>query len=502
MSLIGLDVGTTGCKAIVVNLEGKVLGEAYREYPLTYPQPGWAELDPDEVFDKVQVVLKEAVERAQGADPVQGIGISSQGEAGIPVDADGNFLYRSPVSFDTRAVPQTERLGERHGRERIFEITGHALNGMYTLPKIEWLIENVPAVRERMERFYCFEDYIIFRLCGHAAIDYSLAARTLAFDINTKTWSTEMLADSPVDASVFAEPMPSGSVAGTILPEVARSLGLPADTKIVTGGHDQPCGALGAGIIRPHVAVDGTGTVECITAAFPEPVLTPTMRENGFSCYPAVAPDLYVTLAYNFTGGSLLRWYRDTLGQAEVAQARAEGRDVYNLLISKATDGVVQPMVLPHFTATGTPHHDPISKGAILGLALETTAGDIIKAVLDGVTFEMKLNLSLLDQAGVRIDVIRAIGGGSRSPVWLQLKADMFRRPVVRLDVEEAPCLGAALCAGVATGAYGSFQEAVDAAVHEGDRYEPNNERADQYDERFAIYRDLYPALADINHRL
>lgn len=502
MSLIGLDVGTTGCKAIVVNLEGKVLGEAYREYPLVHPQPGWAELDPDEVFDKVQVVLKQAVAEATGADPVQGIGISSQGEAGIPLDENGRFLYRSPVSFDTRAVPQTERLGERIGRNRIFEITGHALNSMYTLPKIQWLIENVPAVRERMRHFYCFEDYIIFRLCGRAAIDYSLAARTLAFDIHTKTWSEEMLAGSSVDPSIFAEPMPSGSVAGTILPDVARSLGLPLDTKIVTGGHDQPCGALGAGIIKPHVAVDGTGTVECITAAFPEPVLSPTMRENGFSCYPAVAPDLYVTLAYNFTGGSLLRWFRDTLGQREVAQAQEEGRDVYDVIISKATDGVVQPMVLPHFTATGTPYHDPHSRGAFLGLALETTLGDIIKAILDGITFEMKLNLSLLEEAGVRIDVIRAIGGGSRSPFWLQLKADMFKRPIVKLDVEEAPCLGAALCAGVATGAYGGFEEAVDAAVHEGDRYEPNAQRTAAYDERFKIYRDIYPTLADLSHRL
>ena len=502
MSLIGLDVGTTGCKAIVVDTKGTVLGEAYREYPLSHPQPGWAELNPIEVFEKVKVVITEAAARAGSADPVKAIGVSSQGEAGVPLDADGNILYGSPVSFDTRSVPQAEWWAGELGAERIFHITGQGLNSMYTLTKIQWMLENVPEVRARMRRFYCFEDYIICKLCGNAAIDYSMAARTLAFDIHTKTWSGEILDRAGLSAGIFAQAVPSGTVAGALLPAVASELGLSPDVKMVTGGHDQPCGALGAGIVRPHIAVDGTGTVECITAVFPEPVLTDTMLANSFACYPAVAPGLYVTLAYNFTGGSLLRWFRDTLGAEEAAEADATGQDVYDLLLGRATDGPVRPMVLPHFTATGTPHCDPISKGAIVGLGLDTTRADLIKAVLDGITFEMKLNLALLHEAGVRIDVIRAIGGGARSEFWLRLKADMFQRPVVKLDVTEAPCLGAAMCAGVAVGEYASFEDAVAAAIHEGARYEPRADRAAAYDERFALYRELYPALAPISHRM
>jgi xylulokinase len=357
-------------------------------------------------------------------------------------------------------------------------------------------------VREGMSRFYCFEDYIIYKLTGSAKIDYSLAARTMAFDIRAKAWSEELLGLADVSPSIFAEPVPSGTSAGALLPEVAAELGLPAGVLMVTGGHDQPCGALGAGIVHPDVAVDGTGTVECITVAYAEPVLTDTMLENGFCCYPHVAPGLYVTLAYNFTGGSLLRWFRDTLYAGDAREAAAAGEDVYVRMMSEATDGVVQPMVLPHFTATGTPYFDPASKGCLLGLTLDTKRGDIIKALLDGVTFEMKLNLELLAETGIKPGVIRAIGGGARSPFWLQLKADMFGTPVVRLDTTEAPCLGAALCAGVAVGEYASFPEAVGAAVHECERYEPKPDRVAAYNGRFGLYREIYGRLADLNHRL
>ncbi len=491
MSLVGLDVGTTGCKAIVVDLNGKVLAEAYREYPLSHPQPGWAELDPAEVLEKVRAVLAEAAAKAGSADPIRAIGVSAQGEAGVPLDAAGEILYNSPVSFDTRTVPQAEWWEREMGKERIHQITGHGLNTMYTLLKIQWLKENVPAVRDRLARFYCFEDLVIYKLCGEAAIDYSLAARTLAFDIRSKTWSSEMLDRAGVDPSVFATAMPSGSAAGTILPNVAEELGLPADVRLVTGGHDQPCGALGSGVIRPGVAVDGTGTVECITAAFAEPVLTPEMLENGFACYP-----------HAVTGGSLLRWFRDRFYGREARECAESGEDIYDRILGEATDAVVQPLVLPHFTATGTPRFDPASKGCILGLTLDTTRGDVCKALLDGVTFEMKLNLGLLEKAGVTVETIRAIGGGSRSPFWLQIKADMFRRPVVRLDVSEAPCLGAALLAGVAVGEYSGFEEAVQSAVRECETYEPRADRADAYDERFALYAEIYDRLADLNHRM
>ncbi|UCH35686.1 MAG: hypothetical protein JSV65_04875, partial [Armatimonadota bacterium] len=376
------------------------------------------------------------------------------------------------------------------------------LNPMYTINKIMWWRDNEPQVFERAWKFLCYEDLTAFRLCGEPAIDYSLAGRTMAFDVRAERWSDEILSRVGLEPERLAATAPSGVVIGKVRDELAGELGLPRGVAVVTGGHDQPCGALGSGIVEPRIAMDATGTVECITPAFSELNLSDAMLESNYSCYHHVAPGMYITLAFNFTGGSLLRWYRDTLGKQEREDAEAAGMDVYEIMIGLATSGPSPVMVLPHFTITGTPWLDPFSKGAILGLTLATTKADIIKALLDGVTFEMRLNLEHLERAGVAVEHIRAIGGGAKSPTWLQLKADVFGRPVSSLSVSEAACLGAALLAGTAVGEYSSLAEAVGKTIRAVKTYEPNPETAAQYDERYEIYRRLYPTLRDVMHAL
>jgi len=502
MSLVGLDVGTTGTKAVVVDSHGGILGESYREYPLHTPKPGWNELDPVEVWSAVRAVLGEAVARAGDADPVRAIGISSQGEAGVALAADGTILARSQVSFDQRSTPQCESWAADFGAERTFEITGQPVHPMYTLPKLIWMRENEPGFAERLWRFLCFEEYVIYQLTGELAASWALASRTMAFDVRRKCWSKEILDAAGFSESIFAPPLPSGTRVAEVKPDVADALGLPAGIVVATAGHDQPCGAFGAGIVRAGVAVDGTGTVECITPAFSEPVLNETMRRNSFCCYPHTVRDLYVTLAFCFAGGSLLRWFRDTLGAEEMAEARRTGQDVYDLIVGRATPGPISVLALPHFAGAGTPYFDAGSKGAFVGLTLGTTRGDLIKALLDSVTFEMRVNLERLDAAGVSIDELRAIGGGAKSPTWLQLKADIFGKSVTALDVTEAPCLGAALCAGLAVGEYASAGEAVAAAVHDGRRYEPDSAMHERYLEKYEAYKALYPALQNLSPRL
>lgn len=502
MSLMGLDVGITGTKAVVFDPSGRILGQAYSEYPLHRSRPGWAELDAREVWQKVQAVISQAVAQAGGHDPVRALAVSCQGEAAVPLDKDGDILANTPVSFDARTIPQAEWFAEQVGAEEVFQITGQPLHPMYTLLKLMWFRENLPALAQRIRKFLCFEDFVMHQLGCSPCINYSLAARTMAFDIRSKTWSARLLNEVGIDAEVFARPMPSGEVIGEVSEGVAEAIGLPKGVQVVTGGHDQPAGAFGAGIIRSGLAVDGTGTVECITPAFSEPVLTPGMLANSYCCSPHVERDMYVTLAFNFTGGALLRWFRDTLGQAEVEEAARTGADPYDLIIARATPGPVDLLVLPHFTSAGTPWFDPKARGVIFGLTLGTGRGDLIKAILDGVTFEMRLNLELLDQAGVHIRQLRAIGGGAKSKAWLQLKADIFGRPVAALDVTEAPCLGTAMLAGVAIGEYNSSREAVEACVREHGLYEPDPGRHEAYTERFQLYKELYPRLKDLAHRM
>jgi xylulokinase len=242
--------------------------------------------------------------------------------------------------------------------------------------------------------------------------------------------------------------------------------------------------------------------VECITPIFDRAVLSPAMRENNYCCYHHVVPGLYATLAFNFTGGSLLRWYRDNLGAKEVEEAQVSGLDVYDIMIGKAAGGPSRLLVLPHFTMTGTPWFDAESKGAILGLTLSTGTDQIVKAILDGITYEMRLNLDRLAEAGVAVDGIRAIGGGAKSRTWMQLKANIFNRPVAALDVSEAACLGAAILAGVAAGEYPSAAEAADALVRVVETYEPQPGEVGRYAEQYGRYQRVYPALRELLHEL
>jgi xylulokinase len=506
MSLLGIDVGTTGCKAIVFRDDGAILGSGYREYPLLHPQPTWAELDPDDVWEATKESIREAVTRAGSGDPVKAIAPSSQGEAMTPIDRDGRPLANSIVSFDPRTAPQRDWWEQTWGKQRLFQITGMPLHTMYSLLKMQWVKENQPDVYRTAWKFLCYGDLTIYRLGGPPAIDYSMAGRTMAFDLKACRWSPEILSHADIDPALLPEPHPSGTPVGHVSASVAEELGLPVvdghGPLLVTGGHDQPCGALGAGITRPGIAMDATGTVECITPAFDHPVLTDGMLENNYCCYHHVAPGLYCTIAFSFTGGSLLRWYRDTFGDKEAEEARVSGLDVYEIILGKAGSHPSPLLVLPHFTVTGTPWFDPHSKGAILGLTLSTTKGEFVKGLVDGVTYEMRLNLDALEGAGVPISELRAIGGGAKSSIWMQVKADVFRRPVYSLDVSEAACLGAAILAGSACGVYGSVQEAADCVVCVKDKYEPREDVAALYDEKYRLFRRIYPALKDLLHEM
>jgi xylulokinase len=502
MSLLGIDVGTTGAKAIVFGLDGAVLGQGYREYPHIFPQPGWVEMDSDEVWSATKEAIAEAVSRAGRRDQVKALAVSSQGEGITPIGADGAALANTIVSFDSRTTAQSQWWERQFGKRKLFEITGLPLSPMYSINKIMWWRDNQPEVFARAWKFLCYEDFTAFRLGAEPTIDYSLAGRTMAFDVRSQRWCDEILAAAGVEPARLAAVAPSGAVIGKVRDELASQLGLPRGVAIATGGHDQPCGALGSGVIEPRVAVDATGTTECITPVFLDLKLSDSMLESNYCCYHHVVPGTYITLAFNFTGGSLLRWYRDTLGKQEREDAEAAGMEVYEMMIGLATAGPSPVMVLPHFALPATPWNDPQSKGVMLGLTLATTKGDIIKALLDGVTFEMRLNLEHLERAGVTVETLRAIGGGAKSPTWLQLKADVFKRPVLSLSVSEAACLGAALLAGTAIGEYSSLAEAVSATVRVTNTYEPNPQTAARYDERYEIYRQLYPTLRDLLHAL
>lgn len=501
MSLMGIDVGTTGCKAVAFDHDGKILASSYREYPLVTPNPGWFELDSRQVWEDITTVIREVAGKT-ASDPITAFSVSCQGEAVTPVDADGNMLDNAAVSFDGRTAGLVSWWEENVGGQKIFQTTGQPLASLFTALKVMWIRENKPEVFKKADKFLGYEE-LVYHQCGLEPVtDYSLAGRTMLFDVQKQAWSEEMLGHVGLTPNHFAKAVPSGTVVGTISDAAAKHLGLPKGVVAVTGGHDQPCQILGCGVIKPRVGAYGLGTVECVAPSFSELVLNDTMLKSNLCCYHHAFPGLYISLVYNYTGGVLFRWVRDQFGAEEAREAEASGRDVYDILTEKAPKEPTSLLVLPHFTTTGTPHFDNHSRGAIMGLTLDTTKEDIVRAALEGVTYELRLCLDLLEEAGVAVDELRATGGGAKSDYWLQIKTDIMNRPLMVPAVSEAGCLGCSILSGVATDVYASTQEAVDHLVKIDRTYEPNEANAKRYAEQLELYKEIYPNNKSLFHRL
>ena len=500
MGLLGLDVGTTGCKAIVFSTEGEPLSSAYREYQELYPKPGWAEIDPDQIWESIKQVIQEA---ASGSNsPVQALSTSVLGEAFHPVDKEGRPLRMTITSVDGRAQAQTDQIGSKLSELEVFQMTGMALHRSYALPKIMWIRDHEPEVFRNTWKFLHYGDYLAAKLGVEPVNDLSIAGRSLALDVKKRDWCDQILEVAGIDRDLLPRVAPAGQTIGEMPAAIASELGLPAGVKVVTGGHDQPVCALGAGVIDPGVSTDTTGTVECMTVAMEEPVLTEAMLKQNLSVYPHVVPDRYITLAFVYSAGNVLRWYRDNFAVEEQAEAERSGRDVYDIMVERAVPGPSEVFLLPHFTGSGTPYLDGDSRGAIAGLHLMAGPGHFIRGILDGIAYEMRVNLEALKQAGINVQRLHAIGGGAKSDPWLQAKADILGAELHALSVSEAGCLGAAILAGTAIGVFSSLSEACDQLVSIRKVFSPNPEKQVAYDRAFDVYRKIYPAIKDVTHEI
>jgi xylulokinase len=325
-------------------------------------------------------------------------------------------------------------------------------------------------------------------------MSWPLAGRTMLFDVRAHRWAPRILDELGLAAERLPRTLPSGAPVGTIPSGVARDLGLPEGVLVVAGGHDQTCAALGVGVTSGGRAVWATGTVECICPAFAQPRFDAELMRSNLCTYDFTARGMYTTVAFSLTGGNILKWFRDQFGAGELAQARDRGVSAYELLLAQMPAQPAGLLVLPYFTPSGTPYFDAHAAGAILGLSLSTTRGEVVRALLEGVALEMRLNIDILERAGLGVEEYVASGGGARSRAWVQLKADVSGRPISTVGVTESGCLGAAMLARAAReGA--PLDEVAHQMIKPTGRVEPDPARARIYDERFAAYRELYPAL-------
>lgn len=466
--IAGLDVGTTGCKVTVFSAEGENLGREYRDYPVTRETDA-QEIDADALASDVRECLRAAKARFGALDA---IGVTSFGEAFVLLDEAGRPLRPILLCTDARGAEECRAFRERFGADRAAEISGVLPSESYSFPKLMWVKAHEPETYARARRVMLVEDYVIWQLTGRAAIDHSLAARTGAFDIRRLRWSREILDAAGLDAALLSEPVATGAAVG------ADSDG----TLVVAAGHDQVACAAGAGVFEPGVAAEGAGTVECMTPVFAEIPANPRFHRDNYCAVPYFGR--FVSYAYSYTGGELLRWCRDALC-----------RRSHEELQSGPCDGPTGLLVLPHFAGAATPYMDSGSRGAIVGLSLATTDRDIYRACMEAVAYEMRLNRERLAASGVAFDRLVATGGGAKSRLWVQMKADVLGIPIETLETDDAGTVGCAMMAGLACGAFGSIAEAAAKMVRRVGRFDPDPARHALYSEVFARYERLYDAV-------
>lgn len=493
MLIGGLDVGTTGCKLTVYDTEGNYISNEYREYNVMRKN-GEHEIDANMIFGAVCEVIGEAAKNHH----IDAIGVTTFGETFAALDSGDNVLFPSMLYTDPRGVEETEFLKEKISEDRLIEISGTKPNQMYSLPKIMWIKNNKPEIYSKIKHILLMEDFIIYMLTGVAAIDYSLAARTMAFDIKQKCWSKEIFDACGVDISLMSEPVAPGNIAGDIKEEILSVLNINYRIKIVNGAHDQVAAALGAGVFEVGDAVDGTGTVECVTPMFDKIPDDKRLYDEGYSVVPYVFEDSYVCYALSFTGGAVLKWYRDNFAKYESMLAEKDGKNVYAILDAKVPEKPTDILILPHFAGAANPYMDNSSKAAIAGITLETAGDDIYKALMEGVTYEILTNIDHLEGFGIKFNKLYATGGGASSAVWLQIKADILNREIISLASKEAGACGTCMLVASALGECGDLFEARKKFVKTKDAYLPNDDFADIYRANYERYKKLYNAVRPI----
>lgn len=492
---IGLDIGTSGTKAALIDDKGRVLGMHQVGYGFSDTTGGRRELDAGRVWE----AAKECLKIAAGGAPVETITVSALGEAIVPVGMDGEPLGPGITGTDVRGEEELRELTEWAGARTLTEVTGQNLGALYSVNKILWMKKHQPALYERAWKILNFQDFIIFRLCGEAVMDYSMASRTLLFDINTMCWSETLLAASGIAREKLPDVRPAGSVAGTLHTGVAKETGLMPAVKIVAGTHDHICNAIGSGVFEVGSCSDTVGTTEGLTAVLRRGQLCAEHIEScRISCEPFAVPGLFNTVAWNNTSGVLLKWFVQEFVREEKPEHLLETFAAMNARMEDEPTGL---LVLPHFSGAATPHMDSASKGAVLGLTLDTRREDIYKALMEGANYELALILDELRTAGLAPQKIVATGG-ALSPQLLQIKADILGLPVHTVKNRQTGTLGGAILGAVASGRYQSIKEAAAEMIEEDLVYYQDVQRSAVYQEQLALYKKIYPAIAQINHGL
>jgi len=501
--LIGVDVGTSSCKAAVFDDELRLCALAQREYPLDAPRPGWAEFQPERLWDAVCETVRSALAQLDGSGGHEfGLCFSVFGDALIVADGAGRVRCPGILSTDTRSATIAERIARDVGCTAVFARTGRLPHNSAPAPRMMWVRENLPEMAGADTHFFDVLGWLHVRLGLGAVSDYSNASGSMLFEIDAKRWCGELLSYAGVAESSLYHAVQAGTVLGRPAAEAARALGFAdaCSVQVVVGAMDQMCNATGAGAVEPGNLVCSIGTVEAVTVVLDPQVEPHALMELNMPRGMGALAEQFITLVLLWDAGRSLRWLCDGFAVAEKEQAQRTGRSVYDVVLEgdPADRGV---LFLPHLSGTGTPWQDADSRGAFIGLTTASDVRSLAHAVIAGVTYELRTNVDGLGAAGMGINDLKVVGGGARSDTWLQLKADVLEREVHRLAFGEAGCLGAALLAGYGCGLFDDLPAASRRYARTAEVFRPSARVAD-HRRRYAIYRQLYPALKPLHAQI
>lgn len=493
--VLGLDVGTSGTKAVAMDVNGKLLASALVEYPLHSPKPNWAEQDP---ADWKRAAFEALASLASKIDTtsVRGIGLTGQMHGSVFLDAENRVLRNALLWCDQRTAKQCDDITAKVGEQRLIEmVCNPALTG-FTAPKIFWLRDNEPELYERVRKVLLPKDYIRYELTGEFATDVADASGTLLFDVKNRCWHRELCGILGIDMDLLPPSFEGPEVTGVLSRAAAAKTGLPAGIPVVAGGGDQAANGVGCGIVRKGVVSASLGTSGVVFAHADNIAMDPAGRVHTF-CH--AVPGKWHIMGVMLSAGGALRWFRDNLCAEEVATSKLSGNDPYEIITAAAENiplGAEGLTFLPYLTGERTPHKDPDAKGAFIGLSLRHTKAHLARAVMEGVAFGMRDSCEIIRGMGVGVHEVRCSGGGARSSLWRHIMADVCDAPMVTINVDEGPAYGAAILAGVGGGLYSHVEQACTHIVHEVSRIEQTPEHVPQYSRWFREYQAAYAALA------
>lgn len=495
--LLGIDIGTSGTKTVLFNEKGETAASALYEYPMYQPNMGWAEQDPEDWWQAAVSTIQQVLNKS-GVKPsdVVSVGMSGQMHGMVLLDKNGQLLRNSIIWCDQRTAVECAEITETIGAERLMEITGNpALTG-FTAGKVMWVKNNQPEIFEKIDKILLPKDYIRYRLTGDFATEVSDASGMQFLDVPNRCWSDEVISKLGIEKNWLGQVYESPEVTGRISKIASELTGLTTDTLVVGGAGDQAAGAVGNGVVRSGVISSTIGTSGVVFAHMDNiKIDKPLGRLQAFCC--AVPGEWHVMGVVKAAGYSY-QWLRNHFGHMEMSMASLLDTDPYELLslqAAKSKPGCDGLIYLPYLMGERTPHLNPDARAVLFGLTAAHTRSDVIRSVMEGVTYALKDCLEIIKGMGVEAKHVIASGGGGRSELWRQMQADIFDSPIVTINSSEGPALGAAILAGVGAAVYESVPKACDDVISIVTSQEPIKKNIKLYNKYYKVFNDLYPSV-------